>query len=676
MTTDGGAYTVANNGNSSNVTQSPPAPGSTNTNTVTPPSSLQAAVDPTNSSIANMKAVSSNPLNSFKSYDCLFTLACLSKSQQNSANFNTNNINNILATSRGNWGNSGSRRVQTDFGSFDYFIDDVVIASIPTVSEKTGNTLATKITFKITEPYSMGLFLIAMQQGAGRAGYTTNFQQAPYILIIEFAGYVNDTPSQTNIARYLPLIFIDVKMRVTSSGCTYDCECVPYNEVGFRDQYTTAPADLKVSGSDVKTMILNGENSLLTAMKKKFQLDFTSKEITVTDSIDIQFPSSQTDTGNGGNAISESKIFDNLDTAGLPSFPSHDAVFDPKKQIYKQDVVKSVDKTNVVFNFRQNIKIQDVITEIVIRSDYIVKQLTNADVVRDPKGMINWFRIETQVLDGPESPQLGRQTRKTIYRVLPFQVHMSKFLPPGGIPPGYPQITETVNRVYNYLYTGQNTEVLGIDLNFDMAFFSSVPSDLGSKTGESNPNQAGLSAGQTRPKTTISSETLAYTTPGVGFTAANQPQSQEGIQYRAAGGGGADLPATAQVRTYQALLENPSDLVNIEMTIMGDPYYLPSSGMGNQMIESVSDNLLKDGSMNYQSGELDIVLNFRTPIDFDPVTGLYKFVIKIDQYSGLYFITEVESRFNHNKFTQIIKATRRRSQVSGSNQANTIFGQG
>ena len=79
--------------------------------------------------------------------------------------------------------------------------------------------------------------------------------------------------------------------------------------------------------------------------------------------------------------------------------------------------------------------------------------------------------------------------------------------------------------------------------------------------------------------------------------------------------------------------------------------------------------------MNYQNGEVDIIVNFKTPIDLDPATGKYKFVKTIDQWSGLYKILEVESRFNHNKFTQIIKAVRRRAQLEGTQERATIFTQ-
>ena len=96
--------------------------------------------------------------------------------------------------------------------------------------------------------------------------------------------------------------------------------------------------------------------------------------------------------------------------------------------------------------------------------------------------------------------------------------------------------------------------------------------------------------------------------------------------------------------------------------------------MGNQIKQPKGDNIMEDGSMNYQSGEVDIVVNFRTPIDLDPSTGLYKFDKRVDQFSGLYQIFEVESKINQNKFTQTITANRRRTQLQGSGERSVLLG--
>ena len=70
---------------------------------------------------------------------------------------------------------------------------------------------------------------------------------------------------------------------------------------------------------------------------------------------------------------------------------------------------------------------------------------------------------------------------------------------------------------------------------------------------------------------------------------------------------------------------------------------------------------------------LIVIIRFRTPVDFDPTTGLYNFAQGIDMWSGLYQLLQVESNFIGNKFTQKIRGTRLRAQLGGSNVQQTIL---
>jgi len=115
------------------------------------------------------------------------------------------------------------------------------------------------------------------------------------------------------------------------------------------------------------------------------------------------------------------------------------------------------------------------------------------------------------------------------------------------------------------------------------------------------------------------------------------------------------------------------------MEIMGDPYYIAHSGTGNYT-SSASQyvNLNADGTMNYENGEVDIVVNFRTPIDINQTTGMYNFGANsqsapLTRFSGLYCITKVENRMSEGKFTQIISALRRSDQENpGSAIASAV----
>lgn len=605
--------------------------------------------------------VSSNPLNKFSSYNCLITLSCLNHEEQNKGVFDKSKIKNVIAKTSGDWGSNN--RVKTEFGQFDYFIEDLIIINQPNLSQDTGESYANKISFKIVEPFSMGLFLNTMLVGALNSGYK-NHRDAAYLLMIEFVGYTDDNKPHApdpSLTRFIPIRFIDMKFSVKSSGSTYECEAIPYNEVAFRTPISNLKSSISLEGSTVFQLLISLQNALNDYAFKMIG----SNESDIPDQFNIQFPKEFYETADQGSAseIARSIVFRGTETGNM-KFPNQDDMYDPAKGIQNNRKVGTV--TDKTYNFPSGTKIQTVISEVVIRSEYISKQLTNYNVQTNKKGMLKWFRIEVQVMDGPYSKIQNRQTRIYNYRVVPYEVHIGKLIPPTAIPAGYEEIKKTVNRLYDYIYTGKNTEIINFDIEYNMAFFTEISADAGNNPGT---NTRGL-----RPDGGVGDK------PDVANSAKNQVYSPISSEFSSEAfennRSGSVTDESAQVLNYRKILTNRADLVEIQMTIMGDPYYLLSSGFGNQVKRPVSDNKLVDGSMNYQSGEVDIVVNFRTPTDFNHETGLYNFLTtsKVDQFSGLFAIHLVESKIIQNKFTQVITARQRRTQIRGSGENSILLG--
>ena len=607
-----------------------------------------------------------NPLNQYVSFNCLYTLACLTPQQQKDGKFSAGSLRNIVCRTQGDW--QKDNHVKTDFGSYDYIIDDLIITSIPSLSKSAGSAFATKITFKVTEPYSLGLFLIALQAGANAGGYQ-NFKEASFLLMIEFAGYREDKKPfiDNSITRYMPIKFLNIKLKAGQAGSIYECEAIPYNEVAFRDPYTSVLTATAMEGSGVKDVLVGGGKSLKKSLDEQAKNAVKDKIVDATDTYEIHFPDKFTTPSDTGNIISGSQIFTGFNDAGQIPFPDTPQ-YDTVRQIYKDRNINV--KTAKTFNYKQNTKIQDIITDVILRSDYVIKQLLKENILSNPMGMIDWYRIETRIEDGVHSLSLGRQVRKMIFRVVPYKVSVSRFLPPNTPPSGYPAVNASVTRVYEYLYTGQNTDIINLNLEYNCAFLAQLPSDAGSNTGTNN--SALTPDANARPKDKIAQGgAVEAQDSGPAAARTSDPSSLSTVPR----GSGTDDDKSMQARSLEAILTNGGDLCNLEIEVRGDPYYLPSSGMGNQIIEEDNFNVLKDGSMNYQSGETDFVVVIRTPIDLDPVTGFYKFAKTVDELSGLFMITEVESKFNHNKFTQIIKGIRRRVQLgSGASGKNSLFG--
>ncbi len=656
-----------------------------------------------------------NPLSKFQSFNSLFTLAAMSKADQNFGVADKSKFTNIICRSQGDWAQDrANTRVQTAFGTYDYFIDDVTIVSIPAQSPETGNSFATKISFKVYEPYSMGLFMLALQQGAAQAGYGMNFTEASYMFMIEWIGYVNSKPSAepgADLTRYIPIKIINITFKVGLTGSVYDCEAIPYNEHAFRDQAVKVPTDVKISGDKVVDILALGPTSLTTQLYDRAQNE--KDHIKNPDTVLIQFPNDYMSPPGYDSEIAKSKIYTDLNAGGSIPFPDfQDVHIGDNKDIYSSKFLKIEGKR--VWQFTQEVTIPQIITEVILRSEYITNQITGSRIKPDENGMVKWFRIETQILDDEDDPQLGRQRRYLIYKVIPYKVHIHKLLPPGQKPPGYDNLAKQVIRVYDYMYTGKNTEVLNVDINFDMAYFTPLPADNSERVGQAIANFGGITAGgldvmyRPPPTATMSqtaqslgigqtpdqnilnqfagnlygsgalttSSTQNFLTTGSTATSqntisvepiANATQvAQREFLTKAPGGAASDDGRMQQVRIMQTLLTNEADMLQLNMEIMGDPYYIPTSGFGSQKVPRKSMNELEDGSMNYQESEVDIIVRFRTPVDLDPYTGLYRFEKGIDIWSGLYQLTEVESRFLQGKFTQKIRANRLRTQLGGS----------
>jgi len=113
------------------------------------------------------------------------------------------------------------------------------------------------------------------------------------------------------------------------------------------------------------------------------------------------------------------------------------------------------------------------------------------------------------------------------------------------------------------------------------------------------------------------------------------------------------------------------------ITIWGDPYFIADSGMGNYSAESspVSINITADGTMDYERSEVDVLVNFKSPIDFLE-DGKYNFSSGgeeqlVPSFSGLYRVNMVTHRFNEGIFTQELKLIRRKNQIGYDLPADT-----
>ena len=132
-------------------------------------------------------------------------------------------------------------------------------------------------------------------------------------------------------------------------------------------------------------------------------------------------------------------------------------------------------------------------------------------------------------------------------------------------------------------------------------------------------------------------------------------------------------------------------MINLELEIWGDPYWIINSGMGNytsKPVEGVKD-LNKDGSCNWQTSEVHIWVYFRSPLDVNQTTGLYDFKSQNHTeslslsskagpaigFSGIYCVNRVTTYFRQGQFRQVLRGYRMNGQeFTGTATPDQVFG--
>lgn len=609
-------------------------------------------------------------------------------------------------------------------GKYDYMIDDVKISGSIGMDKTTGNTNATGLSFSIIEPYSMGLFFQSLQIAALEAGYL-NYVDCPLLLRLEFTGHVDQYKQNISIpgtTKYFPIKIMDIKMRVTGQGSVYTCEAVPWNERAHNTTYSQVKTEVNIEGSTVQEMIQTGEKSLQKVVNDRYLESIKRKEVTVPDQIIILFPTDLKTSDAQGEPNEDSsnaqgatvnpteksqnnqnvlkrlgvvrgtdgfnlKQIDNINPIGLaslgfnefrkgdPSFAKDNAVYDTKTGTYKRGNL-TIKKNSSEARFAQGTDIPNIINQVILASDY-GRQALDPDKITDD-GFVNWWKIETQlyVMDTDANlDKTGRKPNLVVYRVIPHKVHHSKFLAPNQAAKGVEQIKLQAVKRYDYLYTSKNLDILDFAIEFNTAFYTALTADKGKNNinVQTQANSGGLAPSNVGP---VNSQ--ASSTDGVNRGANGQlsgvtsklelgsvPTSTFADKVRTknsnTGGPGGDNPATIAARQFHDAITESADMVELNMKILGDPFYLGDSGMGNYSAQASNlKGINGDGSINNQDSEVFINVRFRNPVDINRITGRYDFPggDSVPQFSGLYRVSLVENDFSKGQFTQTLTLTR------------------
>jgi hypothetical protein len=646
-----------------------------------------------------------NSLEQFASYTPLWTFSALTPEQFNNPRSYRNSpadLKHIVFSSAGRY---DSQRVQTAYGTPEYFVNNFTMSTVISASQKTGNSNAIKFTFDIFEPYSMGLFLQSLQLAALNAKHPS-YLQAPYVLRLDFMGFTDDGRIFAGVKpKYFTVKLLKVTFNTSESGSNYQVEAIPYNHQGLSSAVNKTFNDIALVGDKdkditVKHLLVEGENSLCGVLNRA-EIEISSganRKQNFPDEYEVQFPSTPDEFFNNistvpanlatidvngldsvtppiGKAASVTKEFGNnsigladmgitASSGGNYSFKREGDVVDGASGKVQRNQM-TIDPKNRKFQFSQGQSLTAIISQIILSSKYATDAIQKKP---SNEGFVSWFKIDVQIQLKEFDDKRGDFAKKIIYRVLPYNVHISIFSNPTSAPPGYAELEKLIAKRYEYIYSGQNNDVLRFDIQINNLFFTGT-NPKGEETSGANANLDQKGLAEDPPKSTVTNQgesggaALAATT---GSSPTKKDPSQLNITGSPDGG---DTTERIIAKTFHnAFLNNSGDLISIDLEILGDPYWMVDSGISNYFAPTSGDNKLttEDGTMNYESGDVYIYLTFKTPSDINETTGLYDFPDGGSEspFGGIYKVIQCENTFNDGTFKQKLKTIRMPRQPS------------
>jgi len=623
-------------------------------------------------------------------------------------------------------------RLERAGGKVEYYIENVSIKSIIGSSGPTRMPPVHNFNFTVKEPYSMGQFLELLQIGAMQAGYET-YIGSPFCLMCEFIGHTDNDKTERAGKRFFPILLSQSNMTVDQGGCVYEIPAISTSMGTNADSVQTIKQDITIIGGTVEEALQSGSQSLTRVINSALLDRETKEETTFSDEYIILFPKSkdlssrkfkgeqQGDSETSatydpekeyasrygettsvrqvdyetwvknvtGFAVKRSKTSDALKANSLKQENinqigqgklltdklgkggirpgNYYASYDKEKNVFEQGAI-SIPQDKRAFKFEKGTKLNQIIEEMVVASEW-AKSIT--DKATDPEGFRDWFTIQTKMYFVPvkdTAVKKGRMPRIYVFQVIPFKVHSSIWQAPTDPSKGTKEIYRKLSKIYNYLYTGRNKDVLEFDIRYNTRFLTNAPLTKGKDTAQQQDKGDSATSNNNADEQNITQKEGKKEEERV-YPVKNLQDSD--IQVITSGMRGTDASTKDIIARefHQALINSNVDLVRCRLKIMGDPWFLADSGMGNYQAESspIIFNT-KDRTMDYVRGFVYIGLNFRTPYDYSNRGILEGGMVggdslKVPQFSGLYRVTKVEHDFSEGQFTQTLEILRQMNQT-------------
>lgn len=567
--------------------------------------------------------------------------------------------------------------------SNDYYIDKITLESV--ISGKGTNQAHNVNQIRMTVIEPNGITLInnldkALNAEIGTEAKKKNFNAQQYLLVIRFYGYdqagnliqanrpnpYGFTDPSAFVEKFYPMCITNIRFKVANKLVEYDIEATaPNYNINVGSNRGSIPYNVELSSGTVKDVLAGSlvnatsqtaattdtvgtttnTNSNITTPAPQKANAATSVNKTIRQGLmaalnayqaelvqrgTYQYPDTYSVEFANPSIANASIVVKGADKKSKPMTNATTAAgaIDPKKQ--------SVDNSAKTVSIVAGTQIVQAMDLILRNSSYITDQ---AAVVIDENNQVQqsngppaqnlaWYKISTRVTPGQYDYKRNDYAYNITYVVSAYKIN--QMVSDYFLSPRY----NGVHKQYNYWFTGENTEVISYEQNYN-ALYSAV---LSGGPGGQFVNEA--------------------------IKRNFQPRSGESSQ----GAAGRTNEIGANAADY---LYNPNDLQNVVLQIVGDPAWLQQGEAfcGSRANFFNFGPFLPDGTINYDSQQILFEILINTPNDYDLSTGLIDPNTQSTVFqngaqtpgaarqSYVYLANNCTSEFVKGKFTQVLKGS-------------------
>lgn len=510
----------------------------------------------------------------------------------------------------------------------DIYIDSLRFTSV------IGNRLSGAATnnidleMQLVEPYGASL-IGELAELAKQINPNVNLSEIPYLLEIDFAGYKDDGTPVNSILdskkKIIPVKVLSIDMKLESAGTRYTLQMVPYSLFAYTNRYGGMPKEETMNGATLEEVLGPGVTGLIGRLnaieKEKVEKDKTQE---FPDVYDIKFYSFNKAGSNTGEMAASPVAYP---TVGGPATIIHNRKID-RNDPARQD-----------YSIRAGTIIKEAIKDLVMVSEYYnLKMKPNEpNSSKEPAELVKvipviklqnkWDRIRNEF------------PKEITFHVTNTLLFGELYAYAGQAPIedwGYP-------KEYNYIFTGKNDDILNLDLEFNLLYYQNFFPDL----KENLVIKTNAIADDFRaPANTAPQQGIAAPSVKAGpiqASAPNQPSRYINSQLAA---------------EFMDLKMNNSnaDLINLDMSIIGDPDWIPqdASVRGGNIVVADGERRDRHGSIAIDVAGVYVKLQLRTPRDYNDATGLMDLQQDKTLVGGVYQVITVENQFQNGKFTCLL----------------------